>query len=216
MSFSNLRFVLVVALLVAGCGASQDSVTTYVQQVRQSRLQRDMQMREEESVLPPARRNSFKGLQYFDVDSTHRYVVPLHGTEQPDTVKMMQSTGGVQSQLKVGTVTIPLPDGREQFSVFRVAGDGTQELEEGALWLPFRDPTNGNRTYKAGRYVDIERPPDADSLAGNSVQVTVDFNRAYNPTCAYNPEFACPIPPPENKSDAPIRAGEKTPLFSGR
>jgi len=216
MSFSDLRFFLVAALLVAGCGGSGDSTTGYFQQVRQSRLQRDMQMREKESVLPPNRRDEFQGLRYFEVDSTYRHVVPLHRLERPDTVRMMQSTGGAQVQVKVGTVSIPFSERGATFSIFRVAGEGTRELKEGALWLPFRDPTNGNTTYKAGRYVDVRRPSGADSLTGDSARVVVDFNRAYNPTCAYNPEFACPIPPPGNRADVPIQAGEKTPLFSDR
>jgi len=71
------------------------------------------------------------------------------------------------------------------------------------LFLPFRDRTSGSETYGAGRYLEVE-PPGADGW------VVVDFNLAYNPYCAYNPEWSCPIPPGENWLAVPIRAGEKT------
>jgi uncharacterized protein (DUF1684 family) len=71
------------------------------------------------------------------------------------------------------------------------------------LFLPFRDATSGRETYGAGRYLEVD-PPDADG------RVVVDFNLAYNPYCAYNPDWSCPIPPGENWLDVPIRAGERT------
>jgi uncharacterized protein (DUF1684 family) len=71
------------------------------------------------------------------------------------------------------------------------------------LFLPFRDATSGRATYGAGRYLDVERP------AGDGL-VFVDLNRAYNPNCAYNPAWSCPIPPGENRLPVSIRAGERT------
>ena len=69
------------------------------------------------------------------------------------------------------------------------------------LLVPFRDPTNGGETYPGGRYIELSLPlPETPVL---------DFNRAMNPLCAYDPSYACPIPPPENRLPMPIRAGEK-------
>ena len=167
----------------------------------QARVQRDMQMREDESVLPPGRRADFRGLDYYAVDSTYRFVVPLRRRPTPDTMMLSENTGRVRAQVRVGAVTVPLSAGDAQLAVFRGASDDPR----GRLWIPFADATNGNGTYPAGRYVDLE------AAGGDSV--VVDFNRAYNPTCAYNPEFACPLPPAENRVDAPIPAGEKTPKF---
>ena len=72
------------------------------------------------------------------------------------------------------------------------------------LFLPFRDATSERETYGAGRYLDVE-PPAGDGL------VLVDLNYAYNPNCAYNPDWSCPIPPGENWLGVPIRAGERAP-----
>lgn len=186
-------------LLACGGGASSDS---YEQAVLQDRVQRDMEMREKESVLPPERREVFRGLNFYEVDPSYRYTVPLRRFESPDTVMIPESTGGLRPQQQVGEVAIPLPEGTEELVVFRGEGD----TPRGRLWIPFADSTNQRTTYKGGRYVDLTST-DSDS-------VVVDFNRAYNPTCAYNPEFACPLPPPENRIDVSVPAGEKKPSFA--
>lgn len=180
-------------------GASQAS--EYERSVTQSRVERDMEMRDKNSVLPVTVRESFQGLNYYPVDPSRRFVVPLQRFATPDTVMMPESTGGVGMQVKVGRVRVPVPSDSTRLTVFEVqAGD-----DRGQLWIPFTDATNGDATYGAGRYVDLGDAP------GDSV--VVDFNRAYNPTCAYNPRYACPIPPPENRISAPVDAGEKKPRF---
>ena len=69
------------------------------------------------------------------------------------------------------------------------------------LFLPFTDNTNGVETYGGGRYIDLKIP------AGNTINI--DFNKAYNPYCAYSDKYSCPIPPPENHLDIEIKAGIK-------
>ena len=200
----SVRLLLLACVMggVLACGSDASS-DGYEQTVMQNRVQRDMQMREKESVLPPNRREAFRGLNFYEVDPTFRYVVPLRRFASPDTVLIPESTGGVRPQARIGEVTVPLPQGREELVVFRGEGDSPR----GRLWIPFADSTNQYATYKGGRYVDL-RPTDSDS-------VVVDFNRAYNPTCAYNPDFACPLPPPQNRMAAPVPAGEKIPSFGG-
>lgn len=189
-----------VGLLALACG--EDAPTSsYEQAVRQARVQRDMQMREKESVLPPSRREAFRGLDFYEVDPSYRFVVSLRRNPTPDTVMVTENTGRIRPQVRVGQVTVPLPSGPVDLAVFR----GESDDPRGRLWIPFADSTNGRTTYKGGRYLDL-KPTDGDS-------VVVDFNRAYNPTCAYNPEFACPLPPPENRIDAAVPAGERKPVF---
>ena len=202
---STVRLLLfgLLGVLLLACGEEAASTSTYEQTVMEARVQRDLQMREKPSVIPPGRRDAFRGLDFYEVDPAYRFVVPLRRFSAPDTVMVAESTGGVRPQVRVGEVRVPLPADTVGLAVFRGEGAETR----GRLWIPFADPTNGQATYNAGRYVDL-RPTDADS-------VVVDFNRAYNPTCAYNPEYACPLPPPQNRIDAPVPAGEKTPLFRG-
>ena len=71
------------------------------------------------------------------------------------------------------------------------------------LFLPFTDSTNGNETYEAGRYIDLKMT----DIAGNSV--IIDFNKSYNPYCAYKSGYQCPVPPAENHLKTWVRAGEK-------
>lgn len=201
----SLRLARVLGLLclvvsLVACGDSGTS-QSYEQRVMQDRVQRDMQMREKNSVVAPSLRSDFRGLNYYPVDTSHRYVVPLQRYDAPDTVRVAESTGTVSEQVVVGTVAIPFPQKTTPLVVFKVRSGS----ERGKLWIPFADSTNGASTYTAGRYVDLQ-PHGGDS-------VVVDFNRAYNPTCAYDPNFACPLPPPENRLALGIPAGEKKPSF---
>ncbi|SRR6056297_3524344 len=193
-------------LTVAGCGGEASPERSYADRIQQHRLERDMQMREKTSVIPATIRKNFQGLTYYDVDSTYRYVVPLQRSPAPDTIMMAESTGGIAEQIRVGHVTVPFPQRADTLQVLKVKSGE----EKGQLWIPFADATNGGETYKAGRYVDLQ-PVGADPAQADSV--VADFNRAYNPTCAYNPEFACPLPPDDNAVPFPIPVGEKKPKF---
>lgn len=185
--------VFLVGNLLAGC-ASPSQAPTYERQILQHRIEREMSLREENSVLPPTVRGQFKGLNYYPVDSTYRYTVPLERAQAPDTVWMIESTGGTAPKVRVGHVSIPLPQDTARLTVFRVEGQED-------LWIPFADTTNRTTTYPAGRYVDAT--VRSDSL------LLIDFNKAYNPTCDYNPSYACPLPPEENRIATGVPVGEK-------
>lgn len=189
-----------VALLLTGCG-ERSTEKSYADQITQERVSRDMEMRGDRSIIPAKQRKNFRGLQYYDVDSTYRFMRPIERRPEPDTVMMAESTGGVAPQIRVGYVAIPFPQKRDTLAVYEV----TEGEERGTWWIPFTDATNGGKTYKLGRYVDLEK------IGTDSVEV--DFNTAYNPTCAYNPRYACPIPPDENHVPFPIPVGEQKPLF---
>ncbi|NBB74745.1 MAG: DUF1684 domain-containing protein [Bacteroidetes bacterium] len=185
-------------LLIAGIGAagctSSAEPPSYEQQVLQHRVEREMNLRDKNSVLPPSARKRFKGLNHYPVDSTYRFTAPLEPAATPDTVWMVESTGGMAPRVRVGHVDVPFPEDTARLSVFRVQG---QE----PLWIPFGDATNQSATYPAGRYLDA--PMEDDST------LVLDFNKAYNPTCDYNPNYTCPLPPSENRVALAIPAGEQ-------
>jgi uncharacterized protein len=116
--------------------------------------------------------------------------------DRDETIDLQTTTGGVQVYRRAGIARFEV-DG-EPAAVTLYASEDMDEL-----FLPFRDATSGRETYGAGRYLEVE-PPGADG------RVLVDFNAAYTPYCAYNPDWSCPIPPGENWLSVPIRAGEKT------
>jgi hypothetical protein len=113
------------------------------------------------------------------------------------------SGGGVMSFTRIGHVELPFRAGTRRLGVYWMAGYA------GGLFIPFRDGTSGHETYVAGRYL-IDAAKSAD-LGGDSVARTLilDFNFAYQPSCAFDPKWACPLAPPENRLDIPIRAGER-------
>jgi uncharacterized protein len=104
---------------------------------------------------------------------------------------------------RIGAVTLGLPAGERRLSVFWLAGYA------GGLFIPFRDATNGTETYGAGRYL-VDGAKSADLGANPETGALIlDFNFAFQPSCAFDPRWACPLAPPENRLDVPIRAGER-------
>jgi len=147
------------------------------------------------SPLTDGQRERFNGLSYFDEAPQFALRLTPSLVENSTEVEIPLSTGGVTSTHRWATVTVEIGGKQETLTVFR-------EDEYGPLFLPFRDGTAGDETYAVGRYLEVHSLED-DNL-------WLDFNYAYNPFCAYNDNWACPIPPPENRIAAPIRAGERS------
>jgi hypothetical protein len=113
------------------------------------------------------------------------------------------SGGGQMAFRRIGFVSVPFPAGTRRLGLFWMEGYA------GGLFLPFRDATNGRETYGAGRYL-LDGAKSAD-LGGDPDRGTLllDFNFAYQPSCAFDPRWPCPLAPPENWLDIAIRAGER-------
>ena len=113
------------------------------------------------------------------------------------------SIGGTMSFRRIGHVTVPFPAGDRRLGLFWMAGYA------GGLFLPFRDATNGRETYAAGRYLfDSAKSADLGPGSGPG-HLILDFNFAFQPSCAFDPAWACPLAPPENRLDIEVRAGER-------
>jgi uncharacterized protein (DUF1684 family) len=113
------------------------------------------------------------------------------------------SGGGVMSFTRIGHVEVPFAAGARRLGVYWMAGYA------GGLFIPFRDATSGQETYVAGRYL-LDAAKSADLGRGTTSRMLIlDFNFAYQPSCAFDPKWACPLAPPENRLDIPIRAGER-------
>ena len=149
-----------------------------------------------QSPLTSDQRREFKGLQYFPENAALRLELSVEPMADQAAMQMQTSTGGVQTYFRYG---------RFRFQVDGQDAELTIYQNENGYFLPFADSLAGSETYPAGRYLEPELLP------GN--RFLVDFNLAYNPYCAYNEMWSCPITPAENRLKVPIRAGEK--LFHG-
>jgi len=138
-------------------------------------------------------RKEFTGLVWFPVDPRFRVTAKFEAYARPRDVEILNMLGDVERYQSPGTVT------------FAVAGETVQmepvSSSDGGLWFIFRDATSGNESYPAARFLQTDAPRNG--------QVVIDFNKAYNPPCAFNPHTTCPMPAKENRLKVPIRAGEK-------
>jgi hypothetical protein len=149
-------------------------------------------------LSPEMRGDDFPGLAYYPIDGAYRFVLPLFEHETKETVVVETTAEGEQTYLRWGEFRFEL-DG-ESYTLQAYKSDRDADR----LWVPFRDATNGETTYGAGRYLDLH-PEDHLTDRG----WVLDFNAAYNPTCAYNYAYECPLIPMENWLDVAIEAGEQ-------
>lgn len=153
------------------------------------------------SPLKKKDRQVFEGLEFFTFDSS--YVVSAKLKRTPDTkwFKMQTTTDRVSEERVYGILDFELKGNRYQLNVYQGKELMHKKGFEDYLFLPFLDETNGLDSYGGGRYIDAKIPKD-------DVMV-IDFNSAYNPYCAYNDKYSCPIVPRENYLKTKIFAGVK-------
>jgi uncharacterized protein len=197
-ALSSILFLLI----CQGCSKSSisDTPATDLQNpILQERLAKDAAFKSDEaSLILPQDRPGFQGLSYYPIDLGLRFSVTLHRYPKPSQVRLGTNTGEIRSGLRYGYFDFKVADQACHLLVYRL--DDTSNRGP-SLFIPFRDSTSGKETYEAGRYIDLKE--------NTSGVYDLDFNRAYNPSCAYNNTYSCPVPPAENTLSVPIRAGEK-------
>ena len=175
---------------------------------RRFREQRDELFRTHpQSALAPEQRARFTGLHYWQYNPSYRFVVPVEPVEREHVYELDLGDDGIVRMKPFGTLGFTLAGQACTLTLFWLMG------YSGGLFLPFADTTSGQETYGAGRYL-FDTVKNTDGLAleleAGSNEVTIDFNYAYNPSCAYSPLWACPLAPPENRLPVAVRAGELT------
>lgn len=159
------------------------------------------------SPLAPEHRAGFTGLDVADYDPRYRFEVTVEPPAgEPGSFVAPTGTDGDVPYEQVGRVLLPAPDGDVVLDVWRLASYG------GGLFVPVRDATCGeaagdHRSYGGGRYL-LDTIKGAD-LGGGPHALVVDVNFAYNPSCAYDPHWACPLAPPGNTTAVPLPVGER-------
>ncbi|WP_142783459.1 DUF1684 domain-containing protein [Changchengzhania lutea] len=153
------------------------------------------------SPLKEKDRKSFEGLDFFKFDSSYVVQAILKRTPDSPWFNMKTTTDRLSKERVYGILSFTLKGNAYQLNIYQ--GEDLMEKEgyEDYLFLPFSDETNGLETYGGGRYIDT-KIPESDTII-------IDFNTAYNPYCAYNETYSCPIVPRENYLKTRIEAGVK-------
>jgi len=182
-----------------------DTPTTdeaYVQRLRTKREEKDEFFGSHpQSPVPPEERESFDGLSYFAPAPAYRVETSVAVHEDPEPVPMETTAGNEVRYVRVATFSFEIDAEAYEIHGYRQRPDD----EEEPIFVPFRDKTTGQETYRGGRYLELH--PEGDLEDGDAV--VVDFNLAYTPFCAFSEAFECPLPPEENWLETAIRAGER-------
>ena len=157
------------------------------------------------SPLKDKDRKNFEGLNFFKFDSTYVVIAQFKRTPNEKSFKMKTTSDRLPVYVKYGELLFNLIGESYKLNIYQNLGLIDDEEYEDYLFLPFLDETNGLESYGGGRYIDT-RIPEGDTMI-------IDFNQAYNPYCAYNDKYSCPIVPRENylktRIDAGVKAFEK-------
>ncbi|PKV63463.1 DUF1684 domain-containing protein [Pontibacter ramchanderi] len=170
----------------------------YLIPLKKEREDKDLSFRSRtNSPFEEADRRMFSNLVYYEPNLDYRVKVKLEDIEPKDTVHMPMTNGSTEAYLRYAIANFELNGEPQRLTLYKKV----KEQEE-KLFVPFTDKTNGFDTYGGGRYIDVPFKEGAKTA-------TIDFNRAYSPFCAYNPEYVCPVPPKENRLTVAVEAGEK-------
>ena len=196
-------------VLLSACGDGQpsdlcevaplDEPDAYVEDVRSRRADREQAFRTAEwSPVPEDARADWQGLEYYPVDPSMRVRGPLIRKVNGRDFDIVTTTGELRPCREIGYFLVDLGAGPEKLPVYELLDQGSQREN---LFIPFADATTGGETYPAGRYLEVVEIERGLFL--------LDFNAAYNPSCAYGGNFQCPVAPQESHLKAAVRAGER-------
>ncbi|MFD0749371.1 DUF1684 domain-containing protein [Mucilaginibacter calamicampi] len=151
----------------------------------------------------PIKKEDLPYLRFYKADSTYRVTAKVEKIPGPNAFMMPMFTGAAREYLPYAKLKFSLNGKALELTVYRSTALMALPEYKDYLFLPFTDETNGNDTYGGGRYIDLREAEFKDNL------LVLDFNKAYNPYCAFSNLYSCPKPPDENKLAVAIKAGEK-------
>jgi uncharacterized protein (DUF1684 family) len=198
-------FVTAILLLVRGApipaeGRGQEEIKLEEQRVLEWRKERNAFLKDHQrSPLLPQDKRNFKRIKYYPFNPQYvfsgqieRYILHINNPKYYAT--FLTNKGTNKRYIRYGKFHFMLNGKEYTMEIYK-------SILSDNLFVPFKDKTNGRETYEGGRYFETEILPD--------YKIILDFNKAYNPSCAYNEKFVCVLPPRENMLDIEIRAGEK-------
>ena len=195
-----ITLIAIAAVIITIFYAFQGDDAAYIEEIETARKEKDRFMRSSpESPFADAK-DAYEGLKYYPPDVKYRIIANLKPVEQKKSVVLSTNDGKEQRYVEYAHAEFKLDGVSHRLLILEIADMGPFR---GKLFLAFGDETSANETYGAGRYLDVTKTPGSSTIK-------LDFNLAYNPYCAYNESYTCPLPPRENILSIPIRAGEKT------
>ena len=192
--------VAIIGIIFYSLSDTKPSASAYLAQLNRFRRDKNQTFRQgENSPLETTQKAQFDSLKYYPGDMTLAVAVTFTRNAKPDTARLQMSDNKTEKYLRWGVAKFDINQSPQQLLLYLKANGN-----DSTLFVPFTDLTNGHDTYGGGRYLDAPIPK-LDETA-----LTLDFNRAYNPYCAYNNVYSCPVPPAENRLKVAIAAGEKS------
>ena len=199
-TFIGIVVVIAVGAIIWYTATSGKGDAEYTQRIEKSREEKADFMKNGEGSPFENATEPFDSLKYFPPNLKFRIVADLEPIEDKKMVVLQTSDNKEQRYIEYARARFVLDGVPCKLLILEVVDSGPFK---GNLFLAFADHSSAIETYGAGRYLDIKKTPGASNI-------TLDFNEAYNPYCAYNDSFSCPLPPRENILDVLIAAGEKT------
>jgi uncharacterized protein len=190
--------VVIVSLVYSFMGSGDQSA--YIEEINQEREEKDRFMKSSKESPFASKPDDYHGLLYYPPDPRYRIIADLNPIESKEIVTLTTNTGEEQRYQQYALAEFDLDGYHHKLLILEVMDSGPFR---GKLFFAFGDETSAVETYGAGRYLDLEKVPGSSTI-------TLDFNKAYNPYCAYISNYSCPLPPSQNLLSIPIKAGEKT------
>jgi uncharacterized protein (DUF1684 family) len=151
----------------------------------------------------PLKKDDLQFLRFYNADSTYRVIATAEVLMNQAAFVMPVFTGTGREYERYATIKFNIKGKPMQLVLYKSLALSKNPLYSDYLFLPFTDDTNGTTTYGGGRYIDLRT---GDIKNGS---IVIDFNKAYNPYCAFSAGYACPKPPDENRLNTAVEAGEK-------
>lgn len=199
-SLTAAYFIFLLILLAGGCSSYTPEEEALIAEIQQQRAEKDQDFKADpNSPLLAEDKTDFAGLKYYPIDLNLRFEgsIVRYDSLVPDTI--IGTKGDLRPAVKYGYFPFEYRGETYRLQIFKILRDNPAYQKY--LFLGFTDQTGGTETYGGGRYIDL--------VENDENHYVIDFNQAYNPWCAYNPNYSCAIPSKENRLSFAVTAGEK-------
>jgi len=192
-----ILIILPIAIYFGLRSNQSDSSSSYLEEINRERQEKEDFMKSSASSPFVNGKANYKPLKYFPINPEFKVKATVTKLTDLEYVNIGESDGSSKRYLKYARLDFDIKGQSQQLMVLKPTGFGQMNV----LFTAFVDETSSVETYGGGRYLDLSFK--------NASTITLDFNKAYNPYCAYNEGFSCPLPPRENLLSVRIEAGEK-------